>query len=517
MASDKFVALLTGIADYVLSLSGKDSKFRAELRGLAQAVLEATEEAEQSEVTEATATVEDVAVATVKVESDSQMPDILLESPPLPELTLGRKVEPDEPPTITYPAKWATSKDDLPLIETRCRLKAEGARWAATRQRLLREGADFYTEIEPHDRDIISRAKAIPDCFLWMCHNTGPTPDDPGLYENVAGCFEATADVIAVIRQIGDEPDIYEAAFEQSLDLFAEALSALRVSIVQIDGPIDSDQSHAFNWLRTTTSEQQVFVQRHMRVTDPADPMNYSDLLNRIEALDASIEETRRRGKQRKKLLGKIRHKVSLILDNPQDAEDHWRILIDSVDTLVTDGLPPSNRELRELLVPAIELLPEDTEIPETVVLVLREIDRYLASCPPPEKPAIPQSTPEVQAVARLLKNKSMVLIGGDRRAGACQALTEAFALEDLIWIPTREHQSIDGFEPSIAQKKVSLVLLAIRWSSHSYTDVKDFCDRYGKPLVRLPGGYNPNQVAMQIMKQASERLQEITNGNLEE
>ena len=76
MASDKFVALLTSIADYLLSLSGKDGEFRAELRGLAQAVLEATEEAEQSDITEATATVEDVAVATVKVESDSQMPEI---------------------------------------------------------------------------------------------------------------------------------------------------------------------------------------------------------------------------------------------------------------------------------------------------------------------------------------------------------------------------------------------------------------------------------------------------------
>ncbi|MDZ7619486.1 MAG: hypothetical protein U1E05_21000, partial [Patescibacteria group bacterium] len=230
-------------------------------------------------------------------------------------------------------------------------------------------------------------------------------------------------------------------------------------------------------------------------------------LLNRIESLDASIEETRRLGKQRKKLLGKIRHKVSLVVQEPQGAADHWRILIDSVAELVADGLPPSNRELRETLIPAIDLLPEDLDLPEDAVLVLREIDRYLASCPPPEKAAAPEVTSEVRAVAGLLQGKAMVLIGGDRRAGASQALKEAFALEELIWIPTKEHQSIDGFEPAIAQPNVALVLLAIRWSSHSYTDVRAFCDRYGKPLVRLPGGYNPNQVAMQIMSQASERL----------
>jgi hypothetical protein len=33
-------------------------------------------------------------------------------------------------------------------------------------------------------------------------------------------------------------------------------------------------------------------------------------------------------------------------------------------------------------------------------------------------------------------------------------------------------------------------------------------CDRYGKPFVRLPGGYNPDQVARQILEQVSGRLE---------
>ncbi len=246
-----------------------------------------------------------------------------------------------------------------------------------------------------------------------------------------------------------------------------------------------------------------------MRVDDPADPTDHADIASRIESLDATIEETRRRVKQRKKLLGKIRHKVSLIMDNPQDAGDHWRILIESVDTLIADRLPPSNRQLRELVVPAIDLLPEDGEIPRRVQLVLREIDRYLASCPPPEKAATPETIEEVRVVAGLLRGKSMVLIGGDRRAGAHESLKDAFGLNSLVWVPTKEHQSTEGFETYIAQPEVALVLLAIRWSSHSYANVKEFCDRYNKPLVRLPAGYSPNQVALQIMNQASERLRE--------
>jgi hypothetical protein len=48
----------------------------------------------------------------------------------------------------------------------------------------------------------------------------------------------------------------------------------------------------------------------------------------------------------------------------------------------------------------------------------------------------------------------------------------------------------------------VTTVLLAIRWSSHSYGEVRDFCEKHGKLFVRLPGGYNPNQVAHQILLQ---------------
>ena len=51
------------------------------------------------------------------------------------------------------------------------------------------------------------------------------------------------------------------------------------------------------------------------------------------------------------------------------------------------------------------------------------------------------------------------------------------------------------------------VVLLAIRWSSHAFGDIKQFCDQHGKPLVRLPGGYSPNQVAAQIVMQAGEKL----------
>lgn len=138
---------------------------------------------------------------------------------------------------------------------------------------------------------------------------------------------------------------------------------------------------------------------------------------------------------------------------------------------------------------------------------MLREIDRVMASYPSPETSVEKPPTEDVRDVARRLSNKSLVIIGGDRRDGAYKAIKEAFGLKELLWVETREHKSFADFEPYVARVDVAAVLLAIRWASYSYGEVTEFCERYGKPLVRLPGGYGVNQVAAQIMAQCSDRL----------
>jgi hypothetical protein len=120
---------------------------------------------------------------------------------------------------------------------------------------------------------------------------------------------------------------------------------------------------------------------------------------------------------------------------------------------------------------------------------------------------ALRAPTAEVQEARRLLEGSCAVLIGGLRRPESQRILESALGLNEVVWIETREHQSIEPFESAIARPDVALVLLAIRWSSHAFGDVKEFCDRYKKPLVRLPAGYSPNQVATQILSQCSKQL----------
>jgi hypothetical protein len=53
------------------------------------------------------------------------------------------------------------------------------------------------------------------------------------------------------------------------------------------------------------------------------------------------------------------------------------------------------------------------------------------------------------------------------------------------------------------------------RWSSHSYGELKRFCDRHGKLFVWLPGGYSPNQFASQIMAQRGDLLRQETGSRV--
>jgi hypothetical protein len=414
--------------------------------------------------------------------------------------------------TIDQTSTWRTvtvSDDDLPMIAERCRLKAEGARWAGRRQQLLQVGADYDSEIEPNDRDIIARAKMLPECFLWMCHRDGPTPDDLSEYETLAGCFEGAAAAMTLLYTLLETPAEEREGFTEALELAAESQSALRVVITEMGGNTDSDQYKIFQWLKQTGAEQQILIRRYMRKDDPADPMNWQALIDNVHALEERIESNRGRTKRQRSTLNRIRYHLKLIDQNPgQDRTRDWQKVLEGLDELVTDGLPPSNRELRDLLLPHAETIPESLELSKNVSLVLRELEQYLTSRPSPAEVVeeMPVLTEEVRQAAELLRGRTVVLIGGLKRPLAAESLTAAFALKELVWVEGRD-QTYADFEPYVARPDVAVVILAIRWSRHGFGEVKEFCDTYDKPLVRLPGGYSPNQVALHIMSQVAERL----------
>ncbi|MFM9960160.1 MAG: hypothetical protein ACKV2Q_02930 [Planctomycetaceae bacterium] len=518
--------LLASVAGRVLQMAESDAELRSQLVSLARAVVawsEAAGAAIESPVSGEAASLDQSAPQLLPPQSvvtplaDSVPGSVTksdrvssepVKSAPLPRLTLGQPQEVLPSSKISYPPEWLVADEtDLKLVASRCHLKAEASKWAAERRRLLDIGADFSVQIEPNDREIIARAKALPDCYLWMNNSKGPCPTAPRQFEELARGFEAVAEVIDVLNQSFSPPNDHGKEFEQLVDLLASTQSALRVSVETLDWKCDHDQQAVFNWLRRTASEKQILIQRHMRIDDVANPSEVPQFLERLHAIDISLQATAKKQKDRQRLLGKLRHKASIVRGAEGDLSVEWRILINTVDELVDGGLPPSSRELREILQSIIDDMPNLGELPKNFDLVQREMDRYLAINSVPETVITKEQPPEVKRVAELLKGRQVVLIGGDKRQAAYQQLKDAFALDELIWVEVKPHQPLAALETPVGRPEVAVVILAIRWCSHSHHLVEATCDRFGKPFVRLPGGYGVNQVASKILSQCGERL----------
>jgi hypothetical protein len=520
--------IIASEAQRLMALAAGDEGLRAELRALAQELLAATEAPPPHTVVPEGPAAELAPAAEERPAPPNPQGQGLAQADrpplkePLRELTLGR---PRLPPVPTGPRHLpeptlepAAIDAELSRIGTRCRQKAEGARWAASRVRRIREGGELQTATAPEDTEILLWADRLVDRFSWANAPDASHLTEVSLLDNIGGCFETVAEAIALVNS---HIVSHRGRLEQSLPLLAEAQSALRAAILGIQSSDDPDQLHVFEWLRTAAARRHIYIKRYMRSDDPAEPSAWPELRDRIDEFHARTQQTHGRARQREALADRLRPHLKRIGEG-QATESDWHEVIKTVDELITAGVPPSNRQIRDLLLPVIDDLPERDDLPQGFRRVLQEVDRFLALRKSPsgagtgagagagaEAAAAPeqQQSQEVKDARRLLAGRSMVLIGGICHRDAQRLLESALGLKELVWIETKEHQSIAAFESAIARPDVALVLLAIRWTSHAFGDVKQFCDRHGKPLVRLPGGYNPNQVATQILAQCSEQL----------
>jgi hypothetical protein len=346
---------------------------------------------------------------------------------------------------------------------------------------------------------------APSDPALWMLPlRTDPTysADD---WAMLAGAYEALGTVLETLADCLDDPAL--STYRQAgFELAAEAQSALRGAVQQVrpQSP-DPDQEMLFRWLREYTQAQQIFIKQYMRAKQVAPPTPWSERLERITAWQATVEAVIYRRRHERKLLGKLNYQLKQVA---QGTDAEWTRALQTIDALIDNQMQPSNRVLRGILWPHRAQLIDARDYSRNLGLVVRAI-KQVHNAPPDVRPEAntERDEPMIAQVADLLRNRSVVLIGGDERPPVSQTIAEAFDLRELIWCDTRPHKSHLPLESAIARSDVAVVLLAIRWASHGLGEVKSFCEAYHKPFVRLPGGYNVSQLAYQIMQQASERL----------
>jgi hypothetical protein len=377
---------------------------------------------------------------------------------------------------------------ELPLVQRRARWKAAALRFAADRRAAEDPTAPDLKRIEEGLR---SQRTELPDCFPWMLDGPMPLPPDPPV-QQAAEVYEVLARTAEVANQL-DEAGFLDPPPPELLYMLAEAQSMLLVAVRALGLRGDSDQRDLFAWLKDQTTRHRIYVDRHMRLDDPADPTLCSALLERIEERAESLMERGKERKLRSELLGKLRYHVRRALEGGLLVADRESIL-QGLDRWRKEGLPHEDRELVELLQPLGGIGDKDPALGQALAI-------HLDQAPAPRSP--------VEEVRDLLDGLPVLAVTSSADTRVRQELQRDLALTDLEWLDLIEGAGMDDIAASLDGQAPGLVLLGVRLHTDAYNDFKQRCLNDGVLFVRLPDGFAPEHVARQVVRQVGWRLRQ--------
>jgi site-specific DNA-methyltransferase (adenine-specific) len=258
-----------------------------------------------------------------------------------------------------------------------------------------------------------------------MCAPNFEVPHDPNVLLHLADCFDITADGISLLQDAFASQYLNGVNIDDCLDLVGKAQIALRAAVSHVNNRPDNDQHELFLIIREAAGHWHQYIPLNGDGDSPT-AGELPALRERIATMQVLLEQ------------GRVFQERLAIVKEQVDANPHttaqWLVVSNHVSRLVDEGMAPSNIQLREILLPTFEAIPECDEFNPKFNLVLREIDMYLESRPEIDD-TLDQDEPtaEVLQVRNLLEGRKMLLIGGSHRPAAKQKLKDAFALQDAV------------------------------------------------------------------------------------
>lgn len=408
---------------------------------------------------------------------------------------------------------WSTDADltrqapiDLELIATRCRLKSEACVVAASRRA---EGYAPDSGVKARLDAMLQEAKALPSCFLWMFFRERPLPDDAVL-ARLGACYDVLGAAAGYVHALQGEGHAQRERAE-GCALLAEAQSMLRIALADtwLTMP-DADQDAAFRWLQQYTVENRVYVERYMRLDDPADPAHAPALLADVRARVQREAQARDARKKQVALINKVRYHAKRVLDDAA-AVPEWSRLDDALASALRAGIPSSDTRLRDAVRPVAAAPPPPGHKPSASLaqaFVAAKADAPDDTDDNEDDQASRPLSPIALSVARALAGKRAVLVGGEPRENVRLRLEGALNLDHLTWTYLREHASSAPAVALAERSDVDIVLILIRLAGHQQVDdLAEACRRLNKPFVRVPRGFSVEQIALAVHTQIGRRL----------
>jgi len=408
---------------------------------------------------------------------------------------------------------------DLSLIETRARLKAKACR-AVVHRRAQPPSSPEEKQATEAITSLIPTAKALHECYLWMINRDYPQPDDEHL-NRIARWYDALADAAHAMvlvdssEQLYDSPRAYQSDVKEAMQHLAHATAGLRHAMIQANVSIskpDTDQDETHQWLKWETKLRSVFIERYMRADDVPEPDSIDDLQKALGEFVQSVQNRISKAREEDRLLKKIAyHTDQLATHSSLDEQHDWKTIEQTLIQLLENGLAADSTRLGMVLDPLKELdIPDPASCPNTseCLAALRLSLTTTNDLPKASPVSVRAYSREVAKVADMLRGKRMVLIGGEQRGDAIERLKEAFELEDVDWVALTEHGSTLPAKAPIERANTALVAVLLKLAGHQHvTDAKGYAKDAGKPFIVLKAGYNPEQVALAVLEQASKQL----------
>ncbi len=386
---------------------------------------------------------------------------------------------------------------DLSVIVRRARWKAAACRLVVERRRIREEGGD-EEELARLEDKLRQRRVELEDCWAWMLEPSRTLPGD-ALLEDVAACYDTVALAAEATLTLEESGCLEPKPPSDLLYLLAESQSALLSALHKCDLRGDADQRDLFLWLKQQTTRHRIYVDRHMRLDDPADSTGSEELSRSIQAvLDQRLAQ-HRRSKLRSRLLGKVRYHRNK-LSEAGELGEAGRADLSAIEAICSEweqsGLPLEDASLAALLG---ELASAEEEVPPLVHRIL-ELNRSEA----PENPR----RDALAECRSLVSGRRALLLGRAENEPEGDELVEALDLQALEFASLEgEAEPLERIRERLDSLGVELVLIAQRLPAEEYTEFKRMCMERGVPFVRLATGLDPREVAHQVLRQVAWRL----------
>lgn len=423
------------------------------------------------------------------------------------EIGLARAAAIVEPEQPTKLPGLSVEPEDATLIAKRARLKAQACAQLAS---VRASGVDAAQAGEHVEMDSLrAKAKELPACGLWMLSREAGAMSDAQLTTLGHG-FTALAEALELASRLVKSQPEHRSELESALHLLAEADSALRIAARPGSPKVDDhDQEAAHLWLKRQTAEQQIFVSRYMRLSDPADPARFTGIITDVVELRDRIEQEQHAKKSVEKLVNQVRYHAKRLPPEGQLDEHDARKIDSAITALAEFGVRPGSERVRSALGSVrLSLWPIESVPPsEQTRRALRNLEQDETDADDESSPSKEYSQ-TVAVVRSGLAGKRVVLIGGQRKPEAEDRIREAFELGELEWVRLEEHGTGVPMEAPITSPSTALVLVIIKLTGHLHAEqARSLAKATGKPCVYLTGGYSPEQIALATLEQAGVAL----------